>query len=196
MTTANHQAPRELDEQTLYAEGSPAGESPVRPPPGEGIPRHRSVSPSLARSTSPAPESDSQESVHKATPSSSNSSQLEVIPDSDPELDDDEEEMSGTRPAMHRPTDGRSQQPLLADTERGRPSYDAPNGSARPALLTQRSSRFRSHSPDLEGKSATRKKYTYAAIFLIISLISFTVQTETAKYIQDTLGWKKAYCML
>jgi drug/metabolite transporter (DMT)-like permease len=30
----------------------------------------------------------------------------------------------------------------------------------------------------------------------MLSLISFVVQTETAVYIQHTLGWNKAYCML
>ncbi|RAL61039.1 hypothetical protein DID88_010135 [Monilinia fructigena] len=45
-------------------------------------------------------------------------------------------------------------------------------------------------------KLATRKKYTYAAFFLSLSLISFVIQTETAVYIQHQLGWNKAYCML
>lgn len=115
--------------------------------------------------------------------------------DSDLDFDEDEGPTSGNRPTMHRSTDGRSQQPLLKDDGRGRPSYDAPNGSARPAFVA-RSSTFRSRSPDLEGKSATKKKYTYAAFFLLLSLVSFTIQTETAVYIQHTLGWKKAYCML
>ena len=43
---------------------------------------------------------------------------------------------------------------------------------------------------------ANRKKYTYAAFFLFLSLVSFVVQTETAVYIQHELGWNKAYCML
>lgn len=107
--------------------------------------------------------------------------------------DEDEDEMA-ERPPMHRPTDGRSHQPLLKD-ERGRPSYDAPNGSARPAFAARRST-FRSRSPDLDATSATRRKYTYAAFFLVLSLISFTIQTETAVYIQHELGWNKAYCML
>ncbi|KAK4113362.1 hypothetical protein N656DRAFT_676022, partial [Canariomyces notabilis] len=41
-----------------------------------------------------------------------------------------------------------------------------------------------------------RKKYTYAAFFLATSLVSFTVQTELAAYVQHDLGWDKAYCML
>ncbi|KAI4122817.1 MAG: hypothetical protein LQ347_006381 [Umbilicaria vellea] len=111
----------------------------------------------------------------------------------DPEDEEEEDEMA-ERPPMHRPTDGRSHQPLLKD-ERGRPSYDAPNGSARPAFAARRST-FRSRSPDLGATSATRRKYTYAAFFLVLSLISFTIQTETAVYIQHELGWNKAYCML
>ncbi|MCJ1367465.1 hypothetical protein MMC16_006598 [Acarospora aff. strigata] len=136
----------------------------------------------------------SEESLAKDTPSPS--SQIEgEFSHSEPDTDEDEGQMSGSRPKMHRPTDGRSQQPLLDEAGRGRPSYDAPNGSARPAFVA-RSSTFRNRSPDLEGKSATRKKYTYAAFFLLLSLVSFTIQTETAVYIQHTLGWKKAYCML
>jgi hypothetical protein len=97
---------------------------------------------------------------------------------------------------MHRPTDGRSQVPLLKEGERqGRSSYDGPPGSARPVLSSRRST-FRSLGPDFEAQSATRKKYTYAAFFLVLSLISFVVQTETAVYIQHELGWDKAYCML
>ena len=101
----------------------------------------------------------------------------------------------GERPAMIRPTEGRSQTPLLLKDERGRPSYDSPNGSERPAFHARRST-FRSRSPDMGGASATRTKYTYAAMCLVLALISFTVQTETAVHIQHVLGWKKAYCMM
>lgn len=41
-----------------------------------------------------------------------------------------------------------------------------------------------------------RKKYVYAALFLGVCLVAFTVQTETAVHIQHDLGWDKAYCML
>lgn len=98
------------------------------------------------------------------------------------------------RPPLHRPTDGRSGVPLLKD-ERGRTLYDEPDGRARPAFAAQRST-FRSRSPDMEGSSAVRKKYTYAAFFLLLSLISFVIQTETAVYIQHELKWNKAYAML
>ena len=111
--------------------------------------------------------------------------------DSDAE---DDEDMTDGRPPFHRPTDGRSQTPLLKD-ERGRPSYDSSNGSARPAFAARRST-FRSRSPDMEGSAAVKKKYAYAAFFLIISLISFVIQTETAVYIQHELHWNKAYAML
>ncbi|MCJ1313495.1 hypothetical protein MMC25_007174 [Agyrium rufum] len=75
------------------------------------------------------------------------------------------------RPPMHRPTDGRSGLPLLKD-ERGRPSYDSPNGSARPPMSSRRST-FRSRSPDFDAKTATRRKYTYAAFFLALSLVLY-----------------------
>lgn len=48
----------------------------------------------------------------------------------------------------------------------------------------------------MEGSAATKKKYLYASFFLAVSLVAFVVQTETAKYIQDVLGWKKPYAML
>lgn len=111
----------------------------------------------------------------------------------DPDTDD-EEDMVDSRPTLHRPTDGRSQTPLLKE-ERRRPSYDSPNGSSRTTFFT-RSSTFRNRSPDLESSSVVKKKYTYAAFFLIMSLISFVVQTETAVYIQHELGWNNAYAML
>lgn len=99
-----------------------------------------------------------------------------------------------SRPHLHRPTESRASAPLLKG-EGSRTSYDAPNGSARPPFVTRKST-FRSRSPDLEGSKATKKKYTYAAFFLGVSLVSFVIQTETAVYIQDELKWKKAYCML
>jgi hypothetical protein len=113
------------------------------------------------------------------------------------DLDSEEVEMGIQRPPLHRPTDGRSHQPLLHidDEERGRTGYDSPDPPERPPLFTRRST-MRSRSPDTQARLATRKKYTYAAFFLGLSLISFVVQTETAVYIQHELGWDKAYCML
>ncbi|KAF6231221.1 hypothetical protein HO173_010553 [Letharia columbiana] len=112
----------------------------------------------------------------------------------DSDFSDEEAAMGETRPQLHRPQDERSQTPLLKE-ERERSSYDGPNGSARPAFVTKRST-FRSRSPDMEDSSATRKKYTYAAFFLVLSLVSFTIQTETAVYVQHELKWNKAYAML
>lgn len=111
--------------------------------------------------------------------------------ESDYDFDDEESEMG---PPLHRPLDGRSGVPLLKD-ERGRVSYDGPNGSARPVFAARRST-FRSRSPDMEGSSAVKKKYTYAAFFLLLSLVTFVIQTETANYIQKDLGWNKAFAML
>jgi hypothetical protein len=117
---------------------------------------------------------------------------------SDLDSDLDLEEMGDRRPPLHQPADRRSQQPLLHkdDEERGRTGYDnLPDPPDRPPLFTRRST-MRSRSPDTQAKLATRKKYTYAAFFLGLSLVSFVIQTETAVYIQHELGWNKAYCML
>ncbi|KAH8687939.1 hypothetical protein BGZ60DRAFT_363961 [Tricladium varicosporioides] len=109
--------------------------------------------------------------------------------------------MDDRRPPLHRPTDGRSHQPLLHkdsndDFDRGRDGYPgSPDPPERPPPFSRRST-MRSRSPDTQAKLATRKKYTYAAFFLGLSLVSFVVQTETAVYIQSELGWNKAYCML
>ncbi|KAI9767751.1 MAG: hypothetical protein M1840_005432 [Geoglossum simile] len=92
-----------------------------------------------------------------------------------------------------RPSDGRSHLPLLQD-DRGRPSYDSPDDPNRRTL--SRRSQLRSRSPDATAQLATKKKYTYAAFFLGLSLVSFVVQTETAVYVKRELGWNKAYCML
>ena len=108
--------------------------------------------------------------------------------------DDDIEGSSGLNdsnmPGGHRP--GRSSQdlPLLAGDKQG--SYD----EERDASTHTRHSRFREQDSEQLAKQATKKRYTYAACFLLVSLISFAVQTETAVYIQHNLGWKKPYCML
>jgi hypothetical protein len=117
---------------------------------------------------------------------------IEAVDDSDEDFD----EMDDRRPTLHRPPDGRSHQPLLHkdDEERGRTGYSSPVPE-RPPTFSRRST-MRSRSPDTQAKLATRKKYTYAAFFLGLSLISFVIQTETAVYIQHELGWNKAYCML
>jgi hypothetical protein len=107
--------------------------------------------------------------------------------------DDDVEDDPGANdidmPSDLRP--GRSSQnlPLLAGDKQG--DYDEES-----APTHTRPSRFRERDSEALAKQATKKRYTYAACFLVVSLISFAVQTETAVYIQHNLGWKKAYCML
>lgn len=98
---------------------------------------------------------------------------------------------SDLRPPFHRPASPRSYaQPLLDGNDK--PSdYENPS---RP--LRTRRSNFSQKDPEDSAKENTRKRYTYAGAFLLLSLVSFTIQTETAVYIQHNLGWRKAYCML
>jgi drug/metabolite transporter (DMT)-like permease len=63
-------------------------------------------------------------------------------------------------------------------------------------LLGRSTHHFHERDPETQAKYETRKKYTYAAFLLALSLVSFTVQTETAVYIQHQLKWEKPYCML
>lgn len=69
------------------------------------------------------------------------------------------------------------------------------SGTPRRSAFSRRST-LRSRSPATNARLSARKKYTYAAVFLIISLVSFCIQTELAAYVQHDLGWNKAYCML
>ena len=65
----------------------------------------------------------------------------------------------------------------------------------RPTMSRQ--STMRSHIPRSEAaEQSARKKYAYAGFFLLLSLISFCVQTELSAYVQHDLGWDKAYCMM
>jgi hypothetical protein len=106
--------------------------------------------------------------------------------------DSDTDMPSDLRPALNRHDDGKSYQPLLgAKDDEPRLGYDSP---PRPPL--SRRSTFHERDPEGEAKYATKKRYSYAAFFLVLSLISFAVQTETAVYIQSQLHWEKAYCML
>ncbi|TKA83342.1 hypothetical protein B0A55_00620 [Friedmanniomyces simplex] len=111
----------------------------------------------------------------------------------DDDHDDDNEAMPSDlrRPSL-RTTHHEAHAPLLpSDKQTG---YEHPSS---PALTHRRSARFRERGdPEALAKAATRNRYTYAACFLAVSLVSFAVQTETAVYIQHNLGWKKAYCML
>ncbi|KAF2740233.1 hypothetical protein EJ04DRAFT_531287 [Polyplosphaeria fusca] len=92
---------------------------------------------------------------------------------------------SDLRPELERHADGRA--PLLG-------SSTPKEGSPRPPL--SRRSTFHERDPEQQAHYETRKRYTYAAIFLALSLVSFAVQTETAVYIQHQLKWEKPYCML
>ncbi|OJJ62773.1 hypothetical protein ASPSYDRAFT_129577 [Aspergillus sydowii CBS 593.65] len=107
------------------------------------------------------------------------------------------------RTSMHGPFDGRSRQPLLDPEQQGRMSANSFRGGdaeGRPMLHHSRRSTMRSKSPegsaDALAKQQTRQKYFIASGFLLLSLASFVVQTETAVYIQHDLGWDKPYCML
>ncbi|KAK4140174.1 uncharacterized protein C8A04DRAFT_15198 [Dichotomopilus funicola] len=75
-----------------------------------------------------------------------------------------------------------------------------PHLSRRGTATSTTTIMMRSRSPALAAAAAARaeasRKYTYAAIFLVISLVSFTVQTMLASQIQHDLGWDKAYCMM
>ncbi|KAJ9651657.1 hypothetical protein H2198_009070 [Neophaeococcomyces mojaviensis] len=98
-------------------------------------------------------------------------------------------------PVNHNDNLANSQLPLLEEDKpvRGRSGSMDPR---RPASSSKRNT-FRSRSPNYhDPKAQTRKKYLYASFFLVLSLISFVVQTETAVYIQHELHWNKAYCML
>lgn len=114
--------------------------------------------------------------------------------------DEDDENMSG-RPSMHRPAPGNhASEPLLGQDKRsfsrGRPDSPSVLGSSRPAFAARRST-FRSRSPTYaQPPDLVRRKYIYASFFLVLSLVSFVVQTETAVYIQHELKWNKAYCMM
>ncbi|KIW00290.1 uncharacterized protein PV09_08180 [Verruconis gallopava] len=101
---------------------------------------------------------------------------------------------SDLRSSLDRYHDGKSHEPLLATKDgEQHPGYDSP---PRPPPSRRSTTKFHERDPELEAKKATRKRYTYAGFFLILSLVSFAVQTETAVYIQSQLHWEKAYCML
>ncbi|RDA88240.1 hypothetical protein CP532_0339 [Ophiocordyceps camponoti-leonardi (nom. inval.)] len=75
---------------------------------------------------------------------------------------------------------------------------DNDEDDARPPPFSRRST-MRSRSPlaaTAQAEASTRKKYTYAAFFLAVSLVTFAIQTELSAHIQHDLGWDKAYCMM
>ncbi|SPN97372.1 related to DUF6 domain protein [Cephalotrichum gorgonifer] len=109
------------------------------------------------------------------------------------------------RPPFHHPTDSHAVAPLLqspGDLDRGRtsrantpPTRSSSTHSNRRPFLSRRST-MRSVSPSELAREAARRKYSYAAFFFLLVLVSFAVQTELSAYIQGDLGWDKAYCML
>ena len=111
---------------------------------------------------------------------------------SDLEFDDwDEHDAampSDLRPELERNGDGRANSPLLG--------HKADEGTERPPLSRRSTHTFHERDPESQARYETRRRYTYAGIFLALSLVSFTVQTETAVYIQHELKWEKPYCML
>ncbi|PNS20205.1 hypothetical protein CAC42_5655 [Sphaceloma murrayae] len=115
--------------------------------------------------------------------------------DDDFEAWDEQDPLASEMPSDLRPmlSTSRSQQPLLANNDKSHQGYDSPH---RPLNTRRSTSRFHERDPETMARNATKKRYMYAGCFLVLSLISFTVQTETAVYIQHTLKWNKAYSML
>lgn len=75
------------------------------------------------------------------------------------------------------------------------PGDDARHPLHQPSFSRQ--STMHSHAPLAAAAAASaRKKYSYAAVFLAISLVTFAIQTELSAHIQHDLGWDKAYCMM
>lgn len=99
---------------------------------------------------------------------------------------------SDLRPSLDIEHKSSHHQPLLS-SDKSRHSYDS---DSRPGLHSRTGSRTLHRDARAEAAAATRKRYTYAAGFLMVSLVTFAVQTETAVYIQHNLHWNKAYCML
>lgn len=107
-----------------------------------------------------------------------------------------DDEMLPNRPTIHRPVDGRPHQPLLQDERRRLSNTDFGHGNAEHRPMLHHSRRPTIRSPEYSAELATRQKYMIASGFLLLSLASFVVQTETAVYIQHELHWDKPYCML
>lgn len=112
---------------------------------------------------------------------------------SDLEFDDwDEQDAampSDLRPSTDRGRNGRANAPLLGHRK------DEDEGAEHDGL-SRSTHHFHERDPETQAKFETRRRYTYAAFLLALSLVSFTVQTETAVYIQHQLKWEKPYCML
>ncbi|OLN87054.1 putative transporter C405.03c [Colletotrichum chlorophyti] len=129
--------------------------------------------------------------------------------------EDEDDDMSDhhQRPALLRNHDSKSGQPLLnpsagddhgdADDDHlrhARMGYSTRSRGASPLLTPNRPNFSRSSTlRNRAGPTATeavKTKYLYAGFFLVLSLFSFVIQTELSAYIQQEMGWDKAYCML
>lgn len=139
------------------------------------------LSKETSRHPSPAQPSSYRERAEGSEDGAKRSSDFDSWDDAAAEEGEDDMP-SDLRPSHHQP---------LLPSDKARQSYEGPRPSA-----SRRSSRFRERDPDDAAKEATKKRYMYAGGFLLLSLVSFAVQTETAVYIQHNLHWNKAYCML
>ncbi|PHH90576.1 hypothetical protein CDD83_3263 [Cordyceps sp. RAO-2017] len=101
----------------------------------------------------------------------------------------------------HLDANGEAQQSLLWSGDEPATSIDLDAGddaddAARRPTFSRRST-MRNRSPlAAAARASARKKYTYAAFFLAVSLVTFAIQTELSSHIQHDLGWDKAYCMM
>ncbi|KAI1110291.1 hypothetical protein F5Y14DRAFT_365390 [Nemania sp. NC0429] len=116
-----------------------------------------------------------------------------------------------SRPLLEKDNEGQRGQPRRPDAPESPSSSALPSPAipmpaagaaatvARPPLFS-RTSTARSRSPEAEAhahvRAQARKKYLLAAVFLVVCLVSFVLQTELGRYVQHELGWNKAYCML
>ncbi|KAL2158260.1 hypothetical protein VTH06DRAFT_4581 [Thermothelomyces fergusii] len=85
-------------------------------------------------------------------------------------------------------------------SSRGLPARPLPPPAAVAAKTRTRTRTMRSRSPAVTRAAAAaaeaRRRYLYAGFFLVVCLVSFTVQTMLAAEIQHERGWDKAYCMM
>lgn len=153
----------------------------------ESIPlRKKPPGPRKTLKDRPLDESDLAWSDREINPTVVSANSRQPTPSDEFDEFDDWDEHDAAMPSDLRPSTDGHHAPLL-----GRKSDDeGTDGRSRSAH------RFHERDPVAQARLETRRKYTYAAIFLVLSLISFTVQTETAVYIQHELKWEKPYCML
>lgn len=120
-----------------------------------------------------------------------------------PSIDDFEQDNFDRGRSQHNGYAGLADQqssPRISTTSSrplSRHSQASGSGSGTPHHPSfSRRSTLRSRSPSTNARLAARRKYTYAAFFLVLALVSFCVQAELGAYVQNELGWNKAYCML